>query len=149
MDNQEQESLLHYKINPGSGFVIGLLVLALTGLAERVLYDLSRSFAPGSLDYFGNLQVIMVHAMLIIPLLIVSVIVNSALGVQKTKYAIVLIPYFVLSIVMALQLALQVAVYFSYHHTQFQFYVVMILLVAICTAAIYYIQSNYNPKRLQ
>ncbi|OGE87582.1 MAG: hypothetical protein A3J07_02585 [Candidatus Doudnabacteria bacterium RIFCSPLOWO2_02_FULL_49_13] len=146
-DLTKQDSLWHYKMTPGTGFVITLLVLALVALGERVLYDLGRLYAPLPLDYFQNLSVIVVHSFFIIPLLIVSIIVNALVGHKKEKYAIVLIPYFVLSIVLALQLILQIAIYFGFHHTSFQFYVVMTVLVAVCTIAIFYIQDKYNPKK--
>lgn len=145
MDEQKQTaSLLHYKLSPGNGFAIGLLMLALIALGERVLYDLARIFASPPLDYFNNLNVIVVHAFFIIPLLIISIVINMLVGSKKAKYAIALIPYFVLSIVLALQLAFQVSIYFAFHHTQIQFYIVMTLLVVITTAAIYYIQDRYS-----
>lgn len=146
MDQQEHESIFQYQMSFGSGSVIVLLVLALIALGERILYDIGRTFAQPPLDYFGNLDVIIVHSFFVIPLLIISIIINLLVGSKKAKYAIVLIPYFVLSIVMALQLALQIAVYFRYHHTQLQFYVVMVIMVVVCTYAIYWIQSKFAPK---
>ena len=146
MDSQQEESIFHYKMTSGSGFVIVLLVLALIALGERILYDIGRLFATAPLDYFDNLDVIVVHSFFIIPLLIVSIIVNLLVGSRKAKYAVVLIPYFVLSIILALQLGLQIAVYFANHHTQFQFYVVMTIVIAVCTYAMYYIQSKFVPR---
>lgn len=146
MTEQNSGSIFSYKITAGSGFIITLLVLALVALGERILYDMARLFATGPIDYFSNLNDIVVQSFFIIPLLIVSIAVNVLVGAKKQKYAIVLIPYFVLSIVMALQLIFQVAIYFTFHHTQFEFYVVMTLLVIICTAAIYFIQDRHNSK---
>jgi hypothetical protein len=142
----DNHSIWHHKVTPGSGFITGLLVLALVALGERVLWDLARVFGGEPLNYFKNLDIIIVHSFFILPLLIVCILVNVLLREGKQKYAIVLIPYFVLSIVLALQLALQVAVYFTNHHTTLEFYIVMSLMALICTVAIYYIQDRYVPK---
>ena len=142
----ENTSIWQHKLTPGSAFVIGLLVLALVALGERVLYDLARLFGRDPLNYFNNLDIIVVHSFFVLPLLIICILINAVLGPKKEKYAIVLIPYFVLSIVLALQLLLQMAVYFAKHHTTVQFYIIMTLLTIICTAAIYMIQERYSPK---
>src|SRR4051812_4473619 len=98
----EQGSIFTTKLTGSGIFIIGLLVLALIALGERILYDLARLLAPAPLDYFNNLGVILVHAFFVIPLLIISIIVNVSVNVHKQKYAVVLIPYYVFTIVMAL-----------------------------------------------
>lgn len=125
------------------GFIIVLLVFVLVALGERILYDLARHFVGDAFDYLTSLPTIVVHATFIIPLLIVSIIVNVAIGERKQKYAIVLIPYFITSILLAIQLAMQISVYFYNNHTQLQFYVVMVLLVLITSIAIYTIQKRF------
>lgn len=142
----ENHSIWHHKLTPGSAFVVGLLVLALVALGERILYDLARAFGGSPLNYFDNIDIIVIHSFFVLPLLIVCVLFNALLSEKKEKYAIVLIPYFVLSIVLALQLVLQIAVYFAKHHTNIQFYIIMVLLTGICTCAIYMIQDRYNSK---
>lgn len=140
-----EEKLLQTQFT-GSGLVIViLLVLALIGLGERVLYDLSRSIVGtiGSFGYFDNPRVIAVHGFFIIGLLILTAIVNYAAR-NKEKYAIALIPYFIMSAVLAVQLAIQLGVYFTQHHNDFQFYLVMSLLVIVSSYAIYHMQSNYK-----
>ncbi|MBX4186640.1 MAG: hypothetical protein KW802_00040 [Candidatus Doudnabacteria bacterium] len=146
MIENNDSSIFQQKITPGLGFIIGLLFLALLALAERVLYDLSRTFAAGNLDYFLNLNVIVVHSLFIIPFLILSILVNVAVGERKQKYAVVLIPYFVLSIVLALQLIFQASIYFYFHHNNFQLYLVLLVLDVVCTYAIYEIQRRFQPK---
>jgi len=142
---QRKTDLLHYKFSGSTGAIVGILMLALVALGERILYDLARTMVGETYDYFDNLPTIMAHALFIIPLLIISIVLNLIVGEKKEKYAIVLIPYFVFSIVLALQLSLQIAVYFANHHTQIQFYVVMGLLISIVTFAIYFIQDRYGP----
>ena len=137
-------SIFTTKLTGSGAMIITLLVLSLIALGERVLYDIGRIFAPAPLDYFSNLNVILVHALFVIPLLIISIVINVAISNHKHKYAIVLIPYYVFSIIMALQLALQMGVYFANHHTTLQFYIVMSVFVAVCTYGIYYIQSKYK-----
>ena len=146
MTENNNSNIFHQKLSPGIGFIVALLVFALVALAERILYDLGRTFASGSLDYFGNISVIIIHSFFIIPLLILSVIVNVVVGERKQKYAVVLIPYFVLSIVLALQLIFQVSIYFYNHHNDLQLYLVLIVLNAVCTYAIYEIQRRFQPK---
>lgn len=146
-ENQPETGSIFTTRLTGSGmFIITLLVLSLIALGERILYDLARLFAPPPLDYINNLSVILVHAFFVIPLIIISVIINVMVVTHKQKYAIVLIPYYVFTIVMALQLAFEWGVYFANHHTVIQFYIVMVIFVAVCTYGIYYIQSKFQPK---
>ncbi|MBX4204668.1 MAG: hypothetical protein KW788_00590 [Candidatus Doudnabacteria bacterium] len=142
----EQGSIFTTKLTGSGVFIIGLLVLSLIALGERILYDMGRFLAPAPLDYFNNLGVILVHAFFIIPLLVISIIVNVSISTHKQRYAVVLIPYYVFTIIMALQLALEYGVYFSQHHTVIEFYIVMTVFVAVCTYGIYYIQSKYKPQ---
>jgi uncharacterized membrane-anchored protein len=140
---QSSHSFWHYQFTPAGFTIVVLLISALVALAERILYDLARTVAADNVDYFDNLEVIMVHAIFIIVLLIISLAVNLLIGERREKYALALIPYFVLSITLCLQLALQVAVYFSTHHTVLEFYIVMLALSAVSTGAIYYVQNKY------
>ena len=116
MADQNSQNIFQQKLSPGVGFIVVILVLALIALAERILYDIARIFVSEGASYFDNLQVIMLHAAFIIPLLALSIFFNVMVGEKKEKYAVVLIPYFVLSIVMALQLVFQISIYFYYHH---------------------------------
>ncbi|MDP4001351.1 MAG: hypothetical protein Q8P83_03870 [bacterium] len=142
--DQDETNILNLKFTFAGGVIVSLLIFALVALAERILYDLARAFAPGRIDYFDNLDVILVHAVFIIVVLIVSIMINFLFALKQNKYAIVLIPYYALSIILALQLIIQVAVYFSSHHTKIQFYIVMLLLVLITSYAIYFIQNRYK-----
>ena|SRR3989344_1457814 len=145
LELDEEKNWMHAKLTPTGTLIITVLVLALVALGERILYDLARTFAGGDLNYFDNLDVIIVHSFFVIPLLIVSIVISAMFGINRGKKAMVLIPYFVFSIVMALQLVLQVSVYFANHHTKLQLYIVMLLLIFISSLAIYYIQKRYNP----
>ncbi len=134
----------------GSGWaILILLVLALIGLGERVLYDLARTFASpiGDFGYFNNPQVITVHAFFVVGLLILTLAVNYVFGRKKEKYALALIPYFLASIVLAVQLAIQLGAYFTTHHNNLQFYLVMSLLVVVTSYGIFHIQNNYKKDR--
>jgi len=145
MQNQDN-SLFHYRFTPATGVIVTILVLALVALGERVLYDLARwaTTTKGRLDYFDDLNIIMVHAFFIIILLAISIFVNIVVGEKKQKYALALIPYFVLSIVLCCQLILQISVYFANHHTKIQLYIALAALCVVCTVAIYFIQSRFN-----
>lgn len=146
MVEDNNQNIFHQKLSPGVSFIVVLLIFALVSLAEKILYDLARTFALGSLDYFYNLQVIIIHSVFIIPLLILSIVVNVVVGEKKKKYAVAIIPYFVLSIVLAMQLIFQISIYFYYHHNDFQLYLVLLVLNVVCTYAIYEIQRRFQPK---
>ncbi len=142
---QGNENFWHYKITPSNGFIIGLLFLVILALGERVLYDLARVFVGANeYNYFDNLATIGLHAIVISPLLAISITANVYMGENRQKYAVVLIPYFVATVVLALQLALQVSTYFYNHHTETEFYIVMFWLVFISSVAIYLIQERFN-----
>ena len=141
-------NLSKYKLTGVSGFTLVLLVLALVGLGERALYDLSRIFVGPNFNYFNDLSTLIVHTLFVGLLIIVAVVVNIAVAERKEKYAMVLIPYFVMAIALALQVALEAAFYFYFHHTQFQFYLVMSTLVIISTLLIYFVQKRYVPVEL-
>lgn len=146
MAEDNNQNIFHQKLSPGVSFIVVLLIFALVSLAEKILYDLARTFASGSLDYFSNLQVIIIHSVFIIPLLILSIIVNVMVGEKKQKYAVAIIPYFVLSIVLAMQLIFQISIYFYYHHNDFELYLVLLVLNIVCTYAIYEIQRRFQPE---
>lgn len=138
-------SLFKYKMSGTSGFVLVLLVLALIGLGERVLYDLSRIFAGPDFSYFDDLATLLVHTVFVMILIVLAVVINVTVSEKKEKYAIVLIPYFILAIALTIQVSLEAAVYFYFHHTQFQFYLIMSSLVVVCSMLVYVIQRNYLP----
>ncbi len=140
---KSEQNIFETKFSTLGLVIIFLLGFSILALAERVLYDVARYFVASSPDYFDNISVIIVHAVVIILFLIIALFVNLSVGQKKEKYAVALVPYFVVSIFLSLQLAFQVSIYFYNHHTDFQFYVVMTALVVICTYAIYYIQSKY------
>lgn len=141
-------SLSKYKIRGTNGFVLVLLVLALIGLGERALYDLSRIFVGPNFNYFNDLATLIIHTLFVSFLVIVAVVVNIVVAENKEKYAVVLIPYFVMAIALTLQVALEAAFYFYGHHTQFQFYLVMSTLVIITSMLIYFVQQRYVPLEL-
>ena len=143
---KSEQNIFETKFSTLGLVIIFLLGFSILALAERILYDVARYFVVSSPDYFDNISVIIVHAVVIILFLIIALFVNLSVGQKKEKYAVALVPYFVVSIFLALQLAFQVSIYFYNHHTDFQFYIVMTALVVICTYAIYYIQSKYNPQ---
>ena len=143
--SNEGDNFWHLKLTPSNGFVIVLLVLVILALGERVLYDLARTFiGENEYDYFDNLATISLHALVILPLLIASIIVNVYMGEKRQKYAVVLVPYFVATLGLSMQLAVQFGVYFYNHHTQAEFYAVMTALTIICSMAIYLIQEYFN-----
>ncbi len=139
---QQNDNVFKTKFTDVGGFIVTLLGLSLLALAERVLYDTGRLIALPPLDYFDNLGVIIVHAVVIICFLVVALILNISLSHRKDRYAVALVPYFVVSIILSMQLLLQVSVYFINHHTTVQFYVVMLALIAVCTYGMYLIQSR-------
>ncbi len=139
---QQNDNVFKTKFTDVDGFIVTLLGLSLLALAERVLYDTGRLIALPPLDYFDNLGVIIVHAVVVICFLVVALILNISLSHRKDRYAVALVPYFVVSIILSMQLLLQVSVYFINHHTTVQFYVVMLALIAVCTYGMYLIQSR-------
>lgn len=134
-------SMFHYELSPLNTLTIILLLVALMVLGERVLYDIARTFSGPDWNYFDNLQTIITQSMLILPVFILSIIINVAVGERKQKYAVALIPYLLTSILLTAQLSFQILNYFYYHHTNIQLYIVMALLVLISSVAIYVIQS--------
>jgi ABC-type xylose transport system permease subunit len=140
---QQNENVFKTKFTDVGGFIVTLLGLSLLALAERVLYDTGRLIALPPLDYFDNLGVIIVHAVVIICFLVVALVLNISLSHRKDRYAVALVPYFVVSIILCMQLLLQVSVYFINHHTTVQFYIVMLALIAVCTYGIYFVQSRH------
>lgn len=142
---ENSSDLFKYKMSGTTIFVMALLVLVLVGLGERVLYDLSRTFAGAQFNYFNDLSTLIVHTIFVIILIAVAVLVNVAVAEKRQKYAIILIPYFILSLALTLQVSLEAAVYFYDHHTQLQFYLVMSALVIVCSMLIYVVQRNYVP----
>lgn len=141
---QQNENVFRTKFTNTGGFIVTLLGLSLLALAERVLYDTGRLIALPPLDYFDNLGVIIVHAVVIIFFLVIALVLNLALSHRQERYAVALVPYFVVSIILAMQLLLQVSVYFINHHTTIQFYVVMLALIIVCTYGIYLTQSRHK-----
>jgi hypothetical protein len=140
---QENNNVFKTKFTTAGGFIVVLLGFSLLALAERLLYDTARLLVPGPLDYFENLNVIAMHATVIIIFLILALSINLAVSKHRQQYAIALVPYFVVSIFLACQLLFQISVYFYNHHTTLQFYVVMLALIAVCTYGIYYIQNRH------
>ena len=141
-----EQNIFKTKFTTLGSFIIILLTVTILALSERILYDLARLIVSSSVDYFDNISVIILHAIVIISFLIIALVINLSLGSRKEKYAIALIPYFFVSIFLAIQLILQISVYFYNHHTDFQFYSVMTILVVVSTYAIYYTQKMFNPE---
>lgn len=139
---QENNNVFKTKFTTAGGFIVVLLGFALLALAERVLYDAARLLAAGPLDYFDNINVVAMQAVIIIIFLIIALTINLSVAEHRQQYAIALLPYYVVSIFLSCQLLLQISVYFYNHHTTFQFYVVMLALIAVCTYGIYYIQNK-------
>jgi uncharacterized membrane protein len=148
VNSYSKEGIFKTKFTDSGIVIMGLLILAILALCERLIYDLTRIFLFEKIDYFGNLQVITIHAVAIISFLVVSLVINYLIGAKKEKYAVVLVPYFIVAIVLAIQLSLQVIVYFTNHHTNLQFYIIMSLLVLISTYSMYYIQKRFNRNEV-
>lgn len=140
------DGLFNTHLKGGTAFIIIILLLALVGISERVLYDLARNFVGPTYSYYDDLRTITVHALVIIPLLVVSIILNVVVGKKRGTYALVLTPYFATSIILTIQLIAQISVYFYNHHTKPEFYVVIVLISGITSYAIYFIQNLYNEK---
>ena len=140
---EQNNNVFKTKFTAAGSFIVVILGLTLLALAERVLYDAARLLTQPPLDYFDNVNVIVIHAAVTIASLIIALIFNLSLANHKQEYAIALVPYYVVSIVLSLQLVLQVSVFFYNHHTTAQFYIVMLLLTSICTYGIYYIQKRF------
>lgn len=138
----------HYELTPLNVITIFLLLIALVALGERVLYDVARTFSGVDWNYFDNLQTIITQAMVILPIFILSIIVNVAVGESRQKYAVALVPYLLTSLLLTAQLSFQILNYFYYHHTSIQLYIVMSLLVLISSVAIYVIQSTMPEESL-
>lgn len=142
--------LWQMKLTGGNSFIVTILFLSLIALFERVLFDLSRNMVTTQTDYlesmFNNLDTIIFHALVIIPILIVCIAAYVLLGEKKNTYGVVFIPYLLTSIVLTVQLVSQISFFFSYHHTQIQFYIVMALLAVILSSAIFFVQKRYNLR---
>src|SRR3989338_5741566 len=139
-------SIFRYKISGSQVFILILLVLVLIGLSERILYDLSRTIAGTSYNYFEDLTTILIHTIFVSIIIALAAIINVTVSEKKEKYAIVMIPYFITSIVLGIQVAIEAAVYFAGHHTQLQFYLVMTMLCVIPSVLIYMIQKNRSEE---
>ncbi len=148
VNSYSKEGIFKTKFTDSGIAIMGLLILAILALCERLIYDLTRMFSPDKVDYFGDLQTIIIHAVAIISFLVLSLVVNYLVGAKKEKYAVVLVPYFIVAIVLAIQLSLQVIVYFTNHHTNLQFYAIMSLLVLVSTYSMYYIQKRFNQNEV-
>ena len=140
---EENNNVFKTKFTTAGGFIITLLGLSLLALAERILYDTARLLIAPPLDYYNNINIIAMHAAIIIAFLVLALSLNVSLSGNRKQYAVVLVPYYFVSIILSLQLLLQVSVYFYNHHTTLQFYVVMLALIAVCTYGIYYIQKEH------
>ena len=139
---QENSNVFKTKFTTAGAFIVALLSLSLLALLERILYDAARILASGSLDYFQNIHVVILHSIIIIIFLLIALFTN--LGVSNNqKYAIALLPYYIVAIFLSCQLLLQVSVYFYNHHTTLQFYVVMLALIIVSTYGIYFIQKKH------
>lgn len=139
---EQNNNVFKTKFTTAGGFIVTLLGLALLALAERVLYDAGRLLVAPPLDYFDNINVIVMQAVIIIAFLSLALIINAAVSGKKQAYAIILAPYYVVSIILSCQLLLQVTGYFYNHHTTLQFYVVMLALICVCTYGIYHFQKK-------
>jgi hypothetical protein len=140
---QENNNVFKTKFTNAGGFIVVLLGFSLLALAERILYDAARLLVSGPLDYFENMNVIVMHAVIIIIFLIIALFINLSMATRRQQYAIALFPYYIISIILSCQLLLQISVYFYNHHTTFQFYVVMLFLIGVCTYGIYFVQSRH------
>ena len=139
-------SIFKFKTSGSQTFILIFLVLVLIGLAERVLYDLSRTIVGPTYNYVNDLTTLLLHTVSATVIIVVAVVINVAVAEKKEKYAIILIPYFVTAIALGLQVAIEAAIYFAFHHTPLQFYLVMSTLVLIPSVLIYFIQKNYIPS---
>lgn len=133
---------LQYRSTPLNGVAVVFLFVALLALGERVMYDVARVFSGANWDYFNNLETIVVQAMFVVPVFLLSIVINAAMGEYRAKYAVVVLPYLLASLVLAIQLSFQITVYFYDHHTSFQLYVVMSAMTLISSVAIYVLQSR-------
>ncbi len=147
-ENTSAHGFWHQKIKGPTAYAAAGLFAALLALSERILYDIARLLVGSNYDYFDDLRTIVAHSFFIIPVLIVSLIINLNFE-KKEKYSLILVPYFFLSIILAMQLALQISVYFSHNHTVFQLYLVLAVLIAFCSCAIYYIQDRFKPEEIE
>lgn len=142
------DSFLKTHLGPGQSFVIAILLISLIAICERVLFDLSRTIVGSGYNYLDDLQTIMVHAMFIVPLLVVFIVINILVGQHKQKYALILMPYFLTTVLLTIQLVAEISVYFSNHHTKLELYVVLVCITFIVSYAIWYVQGLYS-KRLE
>jgi hypothetical protein len=140
---EENNNVFKTKFTGSGSFIVILLGLASLALAERVLYDIARLLIIPPLNYFDNINIIIIHSLIVIIFLVIALTVNLSLSENKKQYAIALVPYYVVAIILSCQILLQISVYFYNHHTTTQFYVVMLALIAVCTYGIYYIQKRH------
>ncbi len=138
-------SIFSYKFTWASGSVTVLLFLALIGLIERILYDLSRTIVGPGYSYFNDFSTIALHAGVTILVGGLLTVLNVVVAERRQKYAVALIPYSSASFVLALQFLVELGVYFYNHHTQWQFYTLMISLVVLLSGVIYLTQKRYVP----
>lgn len=142
----ESENFLTTNLGVGQGFVVGILVVSLVAISERILFDLSRTLVGPGYDYFQNLQTIMLHAVFVVPVFAVFVLANILAGEHRKKYAIILMPYFVTAMFLVVQLIVEISAYFSNHHTKAQLYIVLICIAFMASYAIWYVQNLYNQR---
>ncbi|MDQ5949614.1 MAG: hypothetical protein QG669_138 [Patescibacteria group bacterium] len=144
IEKYSDESIFKTQFSTLGNVLVGILVVAMVALMEKIIYDVIRKTVTQTPNYLGDINVITTSAMIIVPFLLVALMLGSMAIEKKKNSIVILFPVFATAIILTVQLLLQVSVYFANNHTNAQFYMVMVSLVVVSTYGIYFSKSRQS-----
>lgn len=144
IEKYSDESIFKTQFSTLGNVLVGVLVVAMVALMEKIIYDVIRKTVTQTPNYLGDINVITTSALIIVPFLLVALMLGSMAIEKKKNSIVILFPVFATAIILTVQLLLQVSVYFANNHTNAQFYMVMVSLVVVSTYGIYFSKSRQS-----
>ncbi len=144
IEKYSDESIFKTQFSTLGNVLVGVLVVAMVALMEKIIYDVIRKTVTQTPNYLGDINVITTSAMIIVPFLLIALMLGSMAIEKKKNSIVILFPVFATAIILTVQLLLQVSVYFANNHTNAQFYMVMVSLVVVSTYGIYFSKSRQS-----
>ncbi len=144
IEKYSDESIFKTQFSTLGNVLVGVLVVAMVALMEKIIYDVIRKTVTQTPNYLGDINVITTSAMIIVPFLLIALMLGSMAIEKKKNSIVILFPVFATAIILTVQLLLQVSVYFANNHTNAQFYLVMVSLVVVSTYGIYFSKSRQS-----
>jgi hypothetical protein len=144
IEKYSDESIFKTQFSTLGNVLVGILVVAMVALMEKIIYDVIRKTVTQTPNYLGDINVITTSALIIVPFLLVALMLGSMAIEKKKNSIVILFPVFATAIILTVQLLLQVSVYFANNHTNAQFYMVMVSLVVVSTYGIYFSKSRQS-----